>query len=121
MKVIKPEDKVWQDKDGYSKKVFLDENDLQHKGSLVQEIKIKAGETAAKHYHKIQTEIFYFLNNQGYWIINEEKMEFQSGEILVIEPQDRHTVVNNTNKDYLYLAFKINYIPDDLYWENEKI
>lgn len=117
MKIIKPEDKNWQDKEGYSKKIFLDENDLKTSGALVQEIKIKAGETAENHYHKKQREIFYFLNKNGYWVINGERFEFQVGEILVIEPEDRHTVVNNTKEDYLYLAFKVDYSVDDLYWE----
>lgn len=38
-------------------------------------INIKAGETAASHYHEKQTEIFYFLaDHDAYWIVNGEKM-----------------------------------------------
>jgi quercetin dioxygenase-like cupin family protein len=117
MKIVKPDDKEWQEKQEYSKKIFLDENDLSHKGALVQEIKIKPGETAKKHYHKKQREIFYFLTENGYWIINGKKMSFKKGEILVIEPMDRHEVINNTANDYLYLVFKVDYDPEDLYWE----
>ena len=117
MKIIKPEDKYWQDKEGYSKKIFLDELDLKHLGALFQEIKIKAGNIAENHYHKVQTEVFYFLTDNGYWIINEKRLEFKVGDILVIEPEDRHATINKTNQDYIYLAFKIKYEPTDIYWE----
>jgi len=115
MKIIKSQNKEWLEKEGYSKRIFLDEKDLNHPGSLVQEIKIKPGETAKEHYHKKQTEIFYFLTENGYWIINEEEMSFKKGDVLVIEPLDKHTIINNTKEDYIYLAFKFNYDPNDSY------
>lgn len=117
MKIVKSKDKQWLEKQGYSKKVILDEKDLKQKDSFVQEVKIKAGQTAKNHYHKIQTEVFYFLTENGYWIINGKKMSFKTGDVLVIEPFDKHEVVNDTSKDYLYLAVKYDYAPDDLYWE----
>lgn len=39
------------------------------------------------------------------------------GDVLVIEPGDKHTVVNDTSEEYLYLAFKFKYSSDDFYWE----
>lgn len=107
----------WEDRTGYSKRIYVDGKDYGEPGGLVQEIKIKAGETAANHYHKIQTEIFYFLTDNGYWIINGERKQFKVGDVLVIKPGDKHTVVNESSEDYLYLAFKFKYSPDDLYWE----
>lgn len=117
MKIIKSNVKNWVDKQGYSKKIFLDEKDTGIPGLLVQVVKIKAGETAKTHYHKKQTEIFYFLTKNGYWIINGEKMTFEVGDILVIEPLDKHLVANDTSEDYLYLAIKYNYGQNDLYWQ----
>jgi quercetin dioxygenase-like cupin family protein len=117
MKIIQPQEKKWQNKQGYSKKLFLDEKDLNYPGALFQEIKIKPGETAEAHHHKTQTEIFYFLTKQGYWIINGEKKEFEVGDVLVIEPGDVHSTKNDTSEDYVYLAFKFKYDPQDLYWE----
>lgn len=115
MKIVKQTDK-WYQKQGYSKKILLNENDLNYKGGLVQEIRIKPGETAENHYHEKQTEIFYFLTNNGYWVINGEKFVFNMGDVLMIEPGDKHLVSNNSNQDYIYLAFKFNYDSDDLYW-----
>jgi len=116
MKILKSEDKQWTEKEGYSKRIFLNEKDLNYPGGLVQEIKIKPGEGAKEHYHKKQTEIFYFLTGNGYWIINGEKMSFKRGDVLAIEPFDKHITLNDTDEDYIYLAFKFNYSSDDLYW-----
>lgn len=68
----------------------MDENDLNYKGALVQQLKIKPGETAESHHHKKQTEIFYFLNTNGYFIVNGEKIIPEIGDIIVIEPNDKH-------------------------------
>jgi len=116
MKIVKQNNKEWQQKKGYSKKIFLNEDDLNYKGGLVQQIKVKPGEVAENHYHKKQTEIFYFLTKNGYWIINGEKFVFDIGDVLVIEPNDEHYVTNDTKEDYIYLAFKFNYNSNDLYW-----
>jgi quercetin dioxygenase-like cupin family protein len=116
MKHIEDSEKIWDDRKGYSKKVFLTEKDLNFEGAHVQQIKIKPHDIAKNHYHKEQTEIFYFLNNNGYFIVNGEKIDIKTGDIIVIEPNDYHEVGNNTNEDFLYMAFKLNYKEDDLYW-----
>lgn len=116
MKIIASHTKDWSAREGYSKKIFLNAQDLGIEGALIQEIKIEPGSTAKNHYHKKQTEIFYFLTINGYWIINGERKEFEIGDVLVIEPLDQHEVVNNTAFDYVYLACKYNYEEDDSYW-----
>lgn len=116
MKIIRNKNKEWQEFEGYGKKILLDDENLQN-GSVVQEIRVKAGKKVGEHYHKKQTEVFYFFSNEGYWIINEEKYEFEAGDILVIEPNDRHTVINEDSKDYVYLAIKYNYNDrNDSFW-----
>jgi len=55
------------------------------------------------------------LNEDGYWIVNGEEIHPKAGEILVIEPNDSHTVIASKTKDYIYTAVKINYDKDDLY------
>jgi len=116
MIVVRAEEKEWSEKEGYSKKVFLTDADLKQPGIHVQEIKIKPNETAKNHYHKKQTEIFYFLNNNGYFIVNGRKIDVRPGDIIVVQPMDEHEVVNNTDSDFLYMAYKFNYDAEDLYW-----
>lgn len=117
MKLIRSDEKQFKDKEGYSKKIILDGVDLDFPGALVQQLKIKPGETAASHYHKKQTEIFYFLNNNGYFMVNGEKIELHVGDTLVVEPNDKHITVNESDQDFLYLAFKLNYDEQDIFWD----
>lgn len=117
MKLIKSNTKEWLKKTGYSKKIYLDENDLNIKGGLVQKMKIQPGETVNSHYHKEQTEVFYFLNNNGYFIINDKKVTVEKDDVLTIDPRDKHIAINESNKDFLYIVFKYNYNEDDIYWD----
>ncbi len=115
MKVIKPGEKEWEDNSGYSKKTLFDQ--IGKEGVVFQKVMIKPGETVKSHYHKKQTEIFYFFSDFASWLINGERMTPVKGEILIIEPNDKHEVKNETNQDYLYLAFKFNYDPNDIFWD----
>jgi len=117
MKFVPLDSKQREDKQWYSKKILLDEKELNAPWNHVQYIKIKAWETAASHFHKIQTEIFYFLDECWYRIVNDVEIHPKKWDVLVIEPNDKHTVVASDTNDYIYLAFKINYTPDDLYRE----
>jgi mannose-6-phosphate isomerase-like protein (cupin superfamily) len=117
MKYIKAKDKEWLQKEGYSKKIYLNETDLNIKGGLVQKLLIKPGEMPQVHHHEKQTEIFYFLNENGYFIVNGKKIEVKIDDVLVVEPGDIHTAVNETGKDFLYVAFKYNYDEKDMFWD----
>lgn len=116
MKKLKDTDGEWLDKRGYSKKVFLDDKALNKPGIFFQKIKIKPGDTVKNHYHKKATEIFYFLNSKGYFVVNGGKVILEKGDTLVIEPGENHEVVNNSEEDFLYLAFKFDSDDEDLYW-----
>jgi len=118
MKFVKGEDLAWQEKQGYSKKIFLTWEEIGFSWALVQMLNVKAWETAESHYHKKQTEMFYFLeDHSAYWVVNGEKIEPKKWSLLVIEPNDKHIVVNNTDRDYVYLVFKVNYESSDLIWD----
>jgi mannose-6-phosphate isomerase-like protein (cupin superfamily) len=115
MKIIKSTSQDWQDKQGYSKKILFDQ--IDSRGIVVQDMKIKPGETAKSHHHKKQTEVFYFFDSNGVWIINGKEVRVNKGDVLIIEPFDHHEVNNNTSEDHLYIGFKYDYDPDDLYWD----
>lgn len=114
---VKSSDVTWLEEKGYSKKVLLNASDLGREGMQVQQVRIKAGEFAANHYHKKQTEIFCFLNANGYFKVNGEVIRPSVGDVIVVKPFDRHAVVNDTSEDFLYMAFKYDFGADDLFWE----
>jgi len=116
MRLIKPKEEEWTEKQGYSKKKFLNETELNFSGLVFQKIRLKSGEIAETHHHKKATEIFYFLNDNGYFVVNGKKIVLKKEDILVIGPFDKHKVVNNSKKEFLYLCFKYNAQEGDFFW-----
>ena len=120
MKLIKAKSKQWEAKPGgYSKKIFLDEKDLNYPGALVQELKIKPGDICTNHYHKKQTEIFYFTTVNGWFEVAGKRINLEKGDVLVVEPNDIHRAGNESDEDFVYVAFKFNYSTDDSFYEEE--
>ncbi len=114
-KHIKSADVPWTEKPGYSKKILLTPELLGKPGLLVQSLRIKPNEVCAPHLHKKQTEIFYFLNTNGEFSINGKKVDLSAGDAFVVEPNDVHTVRNDSDEDFLYVAFKFDWVENDYF------
>ena len=117
MRHIQSTEPSWIEKEGYSKRVFVNGGDMGLPGILVQEVRIKPREEAASHFHSKQTEIFYFLNSNGFFVVDGVRIDPKPGDIIVVEPDEKHIVTNNTESDFLYIAFKANWSEDDIVWE----
>jgi mannose-6-phosphate isomerase-like protein (cupin superfamily) len=115
MQHIKNANATWTRKSGYSKKVLATPEILKHTGLLVQELEISPGQVAKYHYHKRQTEIFYFLNTVGEFWVNGANVPLDVGDLLVVEPNDKHEVRNTSTEPYRYVAFKFNWVEDDYF------
>jgi quercetin dioxygenase-like cupin family protein len=116
MKIILPEEKSWEEKVGYFKKVYLPEGELGIPGLQIQVIKLNPGQVAKEHFHKILTEVFYFPKVNGYFKVNGEKIDLQEQSILIIEPNDSHEVVNDSGEDFTYLVIKLNNDNEDFHF-----
>ena len=60
------------------------------------------------HYHRQQTEVFYALNNLGYFIVNGENIKLEVGDLLLVEPGENHTVANDNSEEFKFLAIKLD-------------
>ena len=109
MKHIANESQTREENEWYSKQVLATEKEIGYKWMKVQTVKIPPGEVAEAHIHKIQTEVFYFLTDNWYRIVNDQRIQPKVGDVLIIEPNDVHTVGNDTEEDYVYLCFKTDY------------
>lgn len=115
MKHIQGSTAEWTHKPGYSKKVLATPEVLKAPGLLVQELSIAPGQVAESHYHKQQVEIFYFLNTAGEFWVNGEKIPLAVGDVLIVEPNDKHEVRNTSSEPYRYVAFKYNWVENDYF------
>ena len=115
MQHIRNQEAEWTRKPGYSKKVLATPDLLGQSGLLVQELEISPGQIAAYHYHKQQTEIFYFLNTVGEFWVNGARVPLAVGDLLIVEPNDKHEVRNTNAEPFRYVAFKFNWVENDYF------
>ncbi|XOU94928.1 MAG: cupin domain-containing protein [Candidatus Kerfeldbacteria bacterium] len=113
MKIIRAEAKDWQEGADYFKKILLDATDLKAGNFLIQEIRMKSGVRAKIHHHDNQTELFYLINNNGYFIVNNENIRLEVGDILLVNVGEKHTVANESGEEFKFLAMKLSYDKDD--------
>ena len=92
--------------DGYKKDVFVKGVDLISNKALVQMIIIDPHEIATDHYHKKTTEIFYFMEGTGVFIVDAKEYECFPGDILICEANEMHSTRNESDQTWKYLAFK---------------
>jgi quercetin dioxygenase-like cupin family protein len=116
MLYIKPEEKEWEDKQTYSKKILFTEDELKSKGNVVQVVKFPPKTKIKTHYHKQTKEIFYILKECGIISIDNQQVRARNGDILLCEPGEIHSVTNDTDEEFRILVFKINSKENDTFW-----
>jgi quercetin dioxygenase-like cupin family protein len=116
MKIIKQKDKTWVKFPGYFKKILLTEDDLKSKGNLFQIVKVLPNEEIKSHYHKKTKEIYYVLKGKGIIWVNYYKLRCKPSDVIVCEPGDKHGAINDTDKELVWLVFKINAMKNDTFW-----
>lgn len=65
------------------------------------------------HIHHVVEETFYFLSGTPKFVIQGEEHRVKPGEAYVIEPRDRHNLVNDTEEDCVAVFMKYPYDPSD--------
>ncbi len=116
MKYVKLTEKGWLKRQGYSKKILLSEDDLKSKGNLVQIVKNEAHTEINPHYHKHMTEIYHILRGKALVFCGNTIVRAQPGDTLLCEPGEIHSLVNDTDEDFLFVVFKINAKDEDIIW-----
>lgn len=116
MKFVKQQEKKWLKRQGYFKKILLTENDLKSKGNVVQIVKNEAHTEIKPHYHEQMKEIYHILEGNSIVFCGSTRVRAKPGDTLLCEPGEVHGVVNDTDKDFLFVVFKIDAKDDDMYW-----
>jgi len=116
MKFVKQEEKEWLKRQGYSKKILLTEDDLKSKGNIVQIVKNEAHTEIKPHHHEKMKEIYHILEGNAIVFCGDTRVRTNPGDTLLCEPKEVHGVVNDTDKDFVFVVFKIDAKDDDMYW-----
>ncbi|MFX1465195.1 MAG: cupin domain-containing protein [Promethearchaeota archaeon] len=114
MKLIKEVSKVEEDRGGYIRKVLL-EHVFKQKDAIrsvwAALVTIPPSGLAQAHFHENVTEIFYFLG-EGIFGINDTQYEVNSGDLVIVEPNEAHWVKSGETSLQI-LVFKFPNIPED--------
>jgi len=105
----------WEEFSDYYKQVVIDPSINQDADFLIQKVRVKPNTEAKIHYHKKQSEIFVITKNSGYFVINNQRVEVKAGDRLQVEPSEKHTVGNNGDEEFEFIAIKLNYVKEDTY------
>lgn len=71
---------------------------------------------AARHYHRLCTEIYYILEGTGRLDLNEETVRVEPGTLVVIEPLTRHRLVADGPTGVVTMVLGLPALdPDDEY------
>lgn len=56
------------------------------------------------HYHLEAEETFYFLKGKGRIIVDERKFDVDPGDAVLIIPQERHQILNNSENNLEFIV-----------------
>ncbi len=68
---------------------------------------ISLGQVVEKHSHKDMYEIFFVLKGDGKLIVNAEEHRVTKGDSFTIEPNEPHSIINDSNEDLVLYYFGI--------------
>lgn len=106
-------------KEDYSKTIIFENSELPGKGHLFQLVTIPPKTKQRKHYHNIQTELFYILEGRCSIFINGEEYIAEPGDSFLCEPLDKHYLWNKEETEFKLAVFKFDKKEndDDTVWE----
>lgn len=71
---------------------------------------LKPGQDFQNHYHTTCEEIFYILEGEIDFYINNEKIQARPGDMIQCAPRDTHYLTNTSEKDFKALFVKSPHI-----------
>lgn len=103
----------------YSKKIIFSPKDFKDKNHLIQTVVVPQVKQRP-HFHYKQTEIWYVLEGEAHFFLNNIDHLVKTGDTLMGLPGEIHYVWNKNKKEFKLLVFKIN-VPegDDTKWLSE--
>ena len=88
------------------KKVILDRGAVPNLTNFSQAI-FKPKQVAYAHSHSDMWEVFYVESGSGLMIVNEQEYQLQKGVCVMVEPNDRHEIINNSDDDLVLNYFGV--------------
>lgn len=66
---------------------------------------LPAGEQVPYHYHETRESLIFLISGEGIEKIDDKEFPVKAGDILFIPSNERHTIINRSDKDLRYLEY----------------
>jgi mannose-6-phosphate isomerase-like protein (cupin superfamily) len=77
-------------------------------------VTIPPGKSSAPHYHSISEETYYVLQGSARMVIDEKAFDLAAGQACLIEPLEKHQILNMGNEDLEFITVSAPaWTPDD--------
>jgi len=96
------------EEEDYSKTVIFSAEDFEEEGYLLQVVTVPPRTRQRLHLHRQQTEVFYVLEGRAKIEISGEEYLTRPGDAFICSPGERHSLWNQTDRDFKLAVFKIN-------------
>ena len=87
----------------YRTEVLTEPDDVKRLAGIF--VILPAGEQVPYHYHAARGSLIYIVSGEGIEKGETEEFPVKSGDVLFIPANERHTIMNMSNKDLRYLDF----------------
>lgn len=94
---------------GVLKKVLFKSNDFD-KGQVVvvNWSSLPKGKSFARHYHESLQEVFIIIKGEVKAYVNDQEVILESGDGLIVDVNEKHSMENVTEEDVLFVMFGIS-------------
>lgn len=86
---------------------FIAPNELQSNIQTVNYVELGPGESYTPHRHPDCEECFFALEGEATAFIESKGINITKGDFLVVEKNEEHSFKNETDKVFVYFAFRI--------------
>jgi quercetin dioxygenase-like cupin family protein len=66
---------------------------------------LPAGEQVPYHYHATRESLIYIISGEGIEKVESVEYPVKAGDVLFIPANEKHTIINRSDKDIRYLEF----------------
>jgi len=119
MIIIKKSQIGWEREGDYDRYVIHPFSSKPLDTIQIQIVKIYPRMIVKKHYHSEQYEFMYVLSGSVRFEVNGREDVVHSGDFMIVEPNEVHSVNNYTNVSAKILVFKHGGSAKDIIWIDE--
>lgn len=78
-----------------------------------QKLILEPGAKDRYHYHKHTYDLFTVQRGEASILLNDEKIKLEKGDLILVEPGDRHMLYNPTEERGEVIETRLNVVGDD--------